>query len=131
MNPYPEASEAVDKHLSKAIESLETTTKDGFRRVEGQMQNMATKDAVNAQVARLDLRVDHVAERTDAGLAAVEEKMVAGFSNLEARDAKRDQEARDRDEDRDKKVTRRVGWLFAAAGLGFTTIQFAINNWPS
>lgn len=131
MNPYPEASEAVDQHLSKAIESLETTTKDGFRRVEGQMREMATKDAVNAQVARLDLRVDHVTERMDTGLEAVEKEMASGFARLEARDAKRDKEFRDREDERDKKYSRRVGWTITSVGVGVSVVSFVINNWPS
>lgn len=130
MNPYPQAAEAVDQHLSKAIESLETTTKDGFRRVEGQMRDMATKDAVNAQVARLDLRVDHANDKMNTGFSKFEKEMTAGFAELKARDAQRDQEFRDREDARDQKYSRRVGWTITSVGVGVSVISFAINNWP-
>ena len=131
MNPYPPASEAVDAHLSKAIDSLEQTTRDGFRDVKGQLSVMATKDSVDAQVARLDLRVDHVTERVDGGLEAVEKEMSAGFARLEARDAQRDKEFRDREDERDKKYARRVGWTITSVGVGVSIISFVINNWPN
>lgn len=117
MPPYPPASEAVDQQLSKAIGSLETTTKDGFRRVEGQMRDMATKDAVNAQVARLDLRVDHVSERVDIGIAALEKEMAVGFSELRARDAERDKDFDKREERRSSKQRWVLGVGLTAAGV--------------
>lgn len=128
MNPYPQASEAVDQHLSKAIESLETTTKDGFRRVEGQMRDMATKDAVNAQVARLDLRVDHVREKLDTGLETIEKEMLIGFAELRERDSERDAQFKAREDDRDKKYSRRVGWTITAVGVGVSVLSFVIQH---
>lgn len=118
MNPsYPPAAEAVDSHLSKSIDTLTDTTRDGFNRVESQMREMATKDAVNAQVARLDLRVDHTESKMATGFAAVETKMTDGFQSIQDRDEKRDEAAAARDEERDKKFARRMTWTLTGVGL--------------
>lgn len=118
MNPsYPSAAEAVDSHLSKAIDNLAATTNTGIDRIERRIDNMATKDALQAQVARLDLRVDHV-----------ETKIDAGFKANEARDAKRDQAAKERDEARDRKFAQRMTWTLAVAGLLWSVAQWLIVN---
>ena len=129
MNPYPPASEAVDNHLSKAIDSLELTTRDGFRDVKTQLSGMATKDAVEAQVARLDMRVDHVTERLDAGLGSLSKEMTAGFARLEARDSQRDADFRDREDERDKKYSRRVGWTISVVAIGVSIVTYVLNNY--
>jgi len=130
MNPYPQASEVADSHLSSAISSLDATTREGFRDVKNQMLGMATKDAVEAQVARLDLRVDHANEKMDTAFSKVEKEMAAGFAELRARDAQRDQEFKDREDVRDQKYSRRVGWTITAVGVGVSVVTFIANNLP-
>lgn len=130
MNAYPVTSEAVDNHLKDAITSLDTTTREGFRDVKDQMRGMATKDAVEAHVARLDLRVDHTNEKMDTGFEKFEKEMAKGFAELKARDAKRDEDFRAREDARDTKYSRRVGWTITAVGVGVSVVSFAINNWP-
>lgn len=119
MNPYPQAAEAVDGHLSKSIDTLTATTRDGFNRVENQMREMATKDAVNAQVARLDTRVDHAESQAELKFKSVEETMNQGFKTIEERDKARDEAAAKRDEDRDKKFARRMTWTLTGVSLAF------------
>lgn len=131
MNPYPTASEAVDTHLSKSIETLTNTTRDGFNRVESQMRDMATKDSVNAQVARLDLRVDHVNEKVDSGFAEVKLDMAKGFADLKQRDLDRDDQFRAREDERDKRYSRRVGWTISAVAVGVSILSFIISNLPT
>ena len=127
MNPYPEAAEVADSHLSKAVDTLTATTREGFRDVKDQLQWMATKDAVHAQVARLDNRVDHTNERMDTRFEVVEKKLVSGFSELKARDSERDAAATKRDEERDKKFARRMTWTLTVVGLAFTAFTMISN----
>lgn len=131
MNPYPPAAEAVDGHLSKAIDSLETTTREGFRDVKDQMRGMATKDAVDAQVARLDLRVNHVESKVDSGLSDVKNDMALGFAELKQRDIDRDEQFKNREDERDKKYSRRVGWTISAVAVGVSIVTFIMNNLPT
>lgn len=119
MNPYPPAAEAVDSHLSKSIDTLTATTRDGFNRVEHQMREMATKDAVDAQVQRLDLRVDNTDNRMESGFKAMESKVAEGFALVAARDEQRDNAAQKRDSDRDAKFARRMTWTLTCVGLAF------------
>lgn len=131
MNPsYPVTSEAVDNHLKDAITALDTTTREGFRDVKDQMRGMATKDAVDAHVLRLDLRVDHTNEKMDTGFEKFEKEMAKGFAELQARDAKRDKQFKDREDARDTKYSRRVGWTITAVGVGVSLVSFVITNWP-
>lgn len=130
MNAYPVTSEAVDNHLKEAITALDTTTREGFRDVKDQMRGMATKDAVEAHVARLDLRVDHTNEKMETGFEKFEKEMAKGFAELKARDAKRDEDFRSREDARDLKYSRRVGWTITAVGVGVSVISFVISNWP-
>lgn len=127
MSPYPPASEAVDTQLSKAIDSLEATTRDGFNRVELQMRDMATKDAVEAHVSRLDLRVDHTVERMESGFAKFEKEMAKGFLELRERDNERDKEFEKREENRSSKQRWVLGWGLTAAGV-LSGIVFGILN---
>ena len=127
MNPYPAAAEAVDSHLSKAIDKLDETTSQGFTRIEAQMRDMATKDAVNAHVARLDLRVDHAEKYMESGMQKLEKEMALGFADLRARDVERDDAAEKRDADRDKKFSRRMTWTISIFGLGWAITQFFIT----
>lgn len=83
------------------------------------MGEMATKDAVEAHVARLDQRDDHLEVRMDAGFSSVKSEMSAGFAAITARDAARDEAAQKRDDRRDAKFARRMGWTLTATGLAF------------
>lgn len=131
MAAYPPTSEAVDNHLKDAITSLDATTREGFRDVKDQMRGMATKDAVEAHVARLDLRVDHTNEKMDTGFEKFEKEMAKGFAELKARDAKRDEDFRAREDARDAKYSRRVGWTITAVGVGVSVVSFVINHLPT
>lgn len=137
MNAYPLASEAVDTHLSKSIDGLQRSTEQGLDRIERRIDNMATKDAVEAHVARLDQRDDHLESRMITGFDSVKSEMTAGFASVAARDAERDaatekreiardQAAKDRDEERDKKFTRRMTWTLTAVGILISVIQFVL-----
>lgn len=131
MNPaYPPTSEAVDNHLKEAITSLDTTTREGFRDVKSQIRDMATKDAVEAHVARLDREIYHTNEKMDTGFEKFEKEMAKGFAELRVRDAARDQQFKDREDERDKKYSRRVGWTITSVGVGVSFVSFVITNWP-
>lgn len=127
MNPYPPASEAVDTHLSKAIDTLQRSTEQGIGRIETRIGEMATKDAVEAHVARLDQRDDHIELRMTAGFDSVKSEMSAGFGAITARDAERDKAAEKRDEARDSKFARRMTWTLTGMGLVWGVIQFFIT----
>lgn len=126
MNPYPATAEAVDNHLSNAIKGLEKTTEKGFDRVERRLESTASKDAVEAQITRLDLRIDHSNENTAERLKSLDLKMDSGFQAIEERDAKRDAAAEKRDDERDKKFSRRMTWTLTVVGLSFTAFQLFI-----
>lgn len=126
MNPYPPAAEAVDSHLSKAIETLQRSTEQGIGRIESRMGEMATKDAVEAHVARLDQRDDHLELRMDAGFASVKADMSAGFAAISTRDAERDRAAEKRDAARDSKFARRMTWTLTIIGLIWGVTQFIL-----
>lgn len=127
MNPsYPPAAEAVDSHLSKAIDSLQRSTEQGIGRIESRMGEMATKDAVEAHVARLDQRDDHLDSKMVAGFESVKSSMTAGFASVAARDAERDAAAEKRDANRDAKFARRMTWTISCVALAFTAFQLFI-----
>ena len=138
MNPsYPPAAEIADGHLSKAIDTLQRGVEQGFVRIESRIGESATKDAVEAHVARLDQRDDHIESRMDAGFDAVKKEMSTGFAGVAARDAERDlaQEkreiardtaAKERDEARDKKFAQRMTWTLTIVGIAFTAFQIFI-----
>lgn len=128
MNPYPPAAEAVDGHLAKSIDTLTDTTRDGFNRVEAQMRDMASKDSVNAQVARLDTRIDHIDEKVEDGFAQIKKDMQVGFAELKARDSERDDQFKAREDERDKKYSRRVGWTISAVAIGVSILTFIWNQ---
>lgn len=127
MNHYSPASEAVDNHLSDAIKDLKGSTVRGLDRVERRMDDLASKDAVEAQIARLDTRVDHAEKIFESGLKSVQLKMEEGFSAIEVRDKARDDVAEKRDLARDHKFARRMGWTLTGVGLAFAAFQLAIN----
>lgn len=131
MTAYPPTSEAVDNHLSAAITSLDTTTREGFRDVKDQMRGMATKDAVEAHVTRLDREIFHTNEKMDTGFEKFEKEMAKGFADLKARDLKRDAEFKEREDARDAKYSRRVGWTITSVGVGVSLVTFLLNNVPS
>lgn len=132
MNPaYPPTSEAVDNHLKEAITSLDTTTREGFRDVKSQIRDMATKDAVEAHVARLDREIYHTNEKMDTGFEKFEKEMARGFAELQVRDAARDQQFKDREDERDKKYSRRVGLTITSVGVGVSFVSLVITNWPT
>lgn len=135
--PYPPASEVADSHLSKAIDALQRSTEQGIGRIENRMGEMATKDAVEAHVARLDQRDDHLESRMQTGFESVKSKMTEGFASVASRDAERDaaaekretardNAAKDRDEDRDKRFARRMTWTLTVVGIAWTIMQFFI-----
>lgn len=126
MNPYPPASEIADSHLSKAIDTLQRSTEQGFGRIESRIGEMATKDAVEAHVARLDQRDDHLELRMDAGFASVKSEMTAGFNGITTRDEKRDQAAKDRDAKRDQTFSRRMTWTISIMALVWGVVQFVL-----
>lgn len=125
-SPYPPVSEAVDSHLSKAIDTLQRSTEQGIGRIESRIGEMATKDAVEAHVARLDQRDDHLELRMDAGFASVKSEMTVGFNNIAARDEKRDQAAKDRDEKRDQTFAKRMTWTISIMAIVWGVVQFFI-----
>lgn len=132
MNPsYPVTSEAVDNHLKEAITALDTTTREGFRDVKDQMRGMATKDAVEAHVTRLDREIFHTNEKMDTGFEKFEKEMAKGFADLKARDLKRDAEFKEREDARDTKYSRRVGWTITSVGVGVSVVTFVLNNLPT
>lgn len=135
VNPsYPPVSEAVDNQLSKQIDTLNTTTDNGFRELNRKMESMATKDLLAAQVARLDTRVDHTDSRVESGLKDVQLRMdesfkavTENFKAVEEREAARDKAAIERDNQRDAKFARRMTWTISIVGVGFTVFQFIFN----
>lgn len=132
MNPtYPPTAEAVDNHLSKSIDKLDQTTNDGFKRIEAQMREMATKDAVEAHVARLDLRVDHTNEKMDTGFEKFEREMAKGFAELKARDAERDADFEKREERRSSKQRWVLGYSMTGAGVVSGIVFGIISNLPT
>lgn len=128
---YPPTAEAVDNHLSKSIDKLDQTTNDGFKRIEAQMREMATKDAVEAHVARLDLRVDHTNEKMDSGFEKFEKEMAKGFADLKARDLKRDAEFKEREDKRSSKQRWVLGYGLTGAGVVSGIVFGIISNLPT
>ena len=55
--------------------------------------------------------------------------MTAGFARLEARDSQRDADFRDREDERDKKYSRRVGWTISVVAIGVSIVTYVLNNY--
>lgn len=128
MTDYPPGAQAADENISRGISDLRGTVEAGFDRVERRMDSMVTKDAHAADISRLDQRVDHINEKVDAGFETVKKDMALGFAELRARDTERDDQFKNREDERDKKFSRRVGWTIAAVGVGVSVVSFAIQH---
>lgn len=137
MNPYPEASKVADDSLKDTINTLQRFMEQSTGRIETRIGEMATKDAVEAHVARLDQRDDHLETRMVSGFDKVTSEMASGFASVATRDAERDnaQEkreiardtaAKERDELRDKKFSQRMTWTLTIVGIAFTAFQVFI-----
>lgn len=127
MNAYPPAAEVVDAHLSQSLEGMRASMEKGFDRVERRIDEMATKEAVNAHIKRLDERDNSIENKVDNGFREVRDEMKAGFTSIEKRDIERDRAALAKDEIRDKNVKQRVTWLIAGAGIVLTAVQLIIR----
>lgn len=87
--PYPQASEAVDAHLSAAIESLRASQELGFTRVENRINEMVTKGEFNATIQRLDAKDDHLEAKMDSGFKDMKLEVSQGFNNVKDADRER------------------------------------------
>ena len=67
----------------------------------------------------------------NTGFEKFEKEMAKGFAELQVRDAARDQQFKDREDERDKKYSRRVGWTITSVGVGVSFVSFVITNWPT
>lgn len=125
--PYPPASEAVDNHLAGAIEGLRGSMETGFDRVERRLDSMATKDAFNSEIARLDQRDAHLEDKMKTGFETLQDRMSEGFESIAERDRTRDAEAKKHDAVRDKKFARRMTWTISIVGLAFGAFQWVTS----
>lgn len=87
-NSYPTGAEAVDNHLSEAINALRGDVRDGFNRVDNTVRDMVTKGEFNAEVKRIDGEIKRVdaqnlalRDHMDAQNASLEKTVRDGFSN--------------------------------------------------
>ena len=87
--PYPQASEAVDAHLSAAIESLRSSQELGFTRVENRINEMVTKGEFNATIQRLDAKDDHLEAKMESGFKDMKLEVSQGFNNVKDADRER------------------------------------------
>lgn len=116
MNPYPAASEAVDGHLSSAIDGLRGDMRTSFDRVERRLDNMVTQDAFKSEVTRLDQADKHLDDKMKEGFSALKTQVEDGFKSVEARDVQRD-----------KTGKQRITWLLVLAGL-ISGVVFGVLN---
>lgn len=128
MTDYPPGAQAADEQITRAIEGLRNTVEAGFDRVERRVDSMVTKDAHSADMSRVDQRIDHINEKVDMGFEKFEKDMALGFSELRQRDNERDEQFKAREDTRDKKYSRRVGWTIAVVSVGVSVLSFVISN---
>ena len=57
--------------------------------------------------------------------------MALGFAELKQRDTDRDEQFKTREDERDKKYSRRVGWTISAVAIGVSIVTFIIANLPT
>ena len=123
MNPVS-PSEQV---LLGAVEGLRGDTRSGFESLNSRIDSMVTKDTFNAEVRRLNQRDDHIEDKLAEGLEIVSSRVELGFAEIEARDARRDEEARRRDAARDSRFARRMTWTLSIVGLVWGVMTFFIG----
>ena len=126
MSTNHSVGDSMDNYLSQSIEGLRGSMESGFERVERRMDSMVSRDAFNAEVARLNQRDDHLEERFSSGLEELEVRVDSGFAGIERRELQREERARARDEARDVRFARRMTWSLAVVGLLWTVAQFFV-----
>lgn len=87
----------------------------GFDRLDRQIHGMVSKDTHKAEILRLDQRVDKIEDQFERRFEELKTSMAAGFEELKRRDLERDADFRNREEARDTKYGRRVGWTITIA----------------
>lgn len=72
---YIETSQIVDQHLEKAIGELKDSVNRGFDEVNARLDRVVLRDTFDAELRRIDLKVEATDERLKGEVAKVGERV--------------------------------------------------------
>lgn len=121
--PYPQASEAVDNHLSASIEALRATTESGFSRVDSTMKELVTRGEFNATVQRLDAKDEHLEARITTSNDQLSQRIDSGLSSVISSMEGKFKDQKSEEEKRTTKTRWLLGTLVVVAGLAWQIIS--------